>query len=212
MSRKSLFVNALTFARIPLVFGWFLFAILSEYSHRIELWGAAACVSLTLVGLTDAFDGALARRWGVVSTLGKMSDPLMDKVFYVVVFPTLAWLIQHTTGNDVHALVMLLFAIFYILRDLWVTFLRSVGALYGADGAAMWLGKVRTALSFPVAGLIYLYVLIYPLLSESNATAGLFACYALEGVMILLNFISFFTYTCKYWVYVKRAMGKNISA
>ena len=50
---------------------------------------------------------------------------------------------------------MMSFTILYMLRDTWVTFMRMVGTLYVADVAAAWLGKVRTALSFPGAGWVY---------------------------------------------------------
>jgi len=36
-----------------------------------------------LFALTDALDGFLARRWGVVSKLGKDLDPFVDKIFAV---------------------------------------------------------------------------------------------------------------------------------
>ena len=75
--KRSLIVNALTFSRLPLVFAWLGFAMAAEYS------GSAACAALAgaalfLSGLTDYFDGTLARRWDVVTPLGKMADPLMD--------------------------------------------------------------------------------------------------------------------------------------
>ena len=150
---KSFFVNALTFARVPFILLWLAFAVVQEYVGGFWL-GFWACVAMLLSGLTDLWDGQLARKWGVVSTLGKMADPLMDKVFYIVAFPALVWQAAHQGGGEVHALALLAFTLLYMLRDTWVTFLRSVGALYGADVGAMWIGKVRTALSFPGAGLI----------------------------------------------------------
>ena len=131
MNTKSLFVNTLTFIRVPLIFLWLLLALVEEYVPSVALIVLAGA-SMFLAGITDAFDGALARRWNVVSPLGKMADPLMDKVFYVVAFPALTWMILHQ-GDTTHSLVMLAFTMLYILRDLWVTFLRSVGSLYGAD-------------------------------------------------------------------------------
>ena len=96
-------VNAITFARVPLILGWALLVL--------------AASAMLLAGLTDLWDGMLARRWGVVSTLGKMADPLMDKAFYIVAFPTLSWQILHQGGNEFHALAMLAFTILYMLRD-----------------------------------------------------------------------------------------------
>ena len=88
MSSKRLIVNAMTFARVPLIFAWLGFAIAQEF--RGGFWLAFwACAMMLLSGLTDAWDGKLARKWGVVSTIGKMADPLMDKVFYIVAFPAL---------------------------------------------------------------------------------------------------------------------------
>ena len=167
-----------------------------------------AGLAMFLSGATDAVDGMLARRWNVVSPLGKMADPLMDKVFYVVTFPALSWLIMHQ-GDSLHSFVMLVFSILYILRDLWVTFLRSVGSLYGADGAAMWLGKVRTALSFPAAGWVYAYIVFNDLQCLAPfRDYMLWSCYAVEGCMILLNVVSFYTYTKAYSSYLKKALER----
>ena len=203
MNAKSLFVNTLTFLRVPLIFAWLILAVIEEFHYSpwlIFFAGAAMFFS----GLTDAFDGMLARKWNVVSPLGKMADPLMDKVFYVVTFPALAWLLLKQ-GESGHSLVMLAFAILYILRDLWVTFLRSVGSLYGADGAAMWLGKVRTALSFPAAGWVYAYIVFNDLpFFVSVEKYMLWSCYLVEGLMIMLNLVSSCTYTRAYSCYLKK--------
>ena len=208
MNRRSVIVNAITFARVPLILAWFGFAVAEEHLGGFAL-GFLACAAMLLAGLTDAFDGALARRWGVVSTLGKMADPLMDKVFYVVVFPTLTWLIAHQGESGAHALAMLAFTILYILRDMWVTFLRSVGSLYGADVAAMWLGKVRTALSFPAAGWVYLFLIAHPSAPSAWAGRWLASCYAVEAAMIVINLVSFVTYTRAYSPYLKKALAQK---
>ena len=205
MNTKSLFVNTLTFIRVPLIFLWLLLALVEEYVPSVALIVLAGA-SMFLAGITDAFDGALARRWNVVSPLGKMADPLMDKVFYVVAFPALTWMILHQ-GDTTHSLVMLAFTMLYILRDLWVTFLRSVGSLYGADCAAMWLGKVRTALSFPAAGLVYAYLVFNDMSPFAAWKGGMLAiCYCAEAFLILLNLVSFVTYTRAYMPYLKKAL------
>ena len=215
MSPRRFFVNALTFARVPLIFAWLGFAVAQEFfgGFGLAFW---ACAMMLLSGLTDAWDGMLARKWGVVSTLGKMADPLMDKVFYIVAFPALTWQILHQGGEgaQVHGLVMLGFTILYMLRDTWVTFLRSVGTLYGADVAAMWLGKVRTALSFPGAGWVYMYLAFAPMLPNTEGGCflkgyWLLSCYVVEGFLIVLTVWSLFTYTAAYWPYLKKALERK---
>lgn len=207
---KTVFVNALTFLRVPLIFTWLALAVLQNYRGGFGL-ALAALAAMFLAAVTDAFDGALARRWNVVSQLGKMADPLMDKVFFVVSFSALAWMVAHRggEGSEAHSVVMMLFTILYIVRDLWVTFMRSVGALFGADVAAMWLGKVRTALSFPAAGWIYLYLLMHGEVAPRWSAAWLWSCYAVETAMIVLNVVSFYTYTRVYMPYLKKALERR---
>ena len=208
MSFHRTFVNALTFARVPLIFAWLGFAVAQEFCGGFGL-AVAACAMMLLSGLTDAWDGILARKWGVVSTLGKMADPLMDKVFYIVAFPALVWQIMHQGESNLHALVMLFFTILYMLRDTWVTFMRSVGTLYGADVAAMWLGKVRTALSFPGAGWVYLYCCFHKTAPTSWNGPWLLSCYIVEGLLVILTVWSLFTYTAAYWPYLRRALDRK---
>lgn len=208
MTARTVLVNTLTFLRVPLIFAWMVLAIVGEFRGSVAL-GLVAVTMMSFAGLSDLVDGWLARRWNVVTPLGKMADPLMDKVFYVVAFPTLTWLVQRPGESDVHALVMLVFTILCILRDLWVTFMRAVGSMYGADGAAMWLGKVRTALLFPFAGLIYFYTFLHRLLPVAGQTACLWACFAAEAAMIVLNLYSSVAYTRVYLPYLKKALERK---
>ena len=55
-----------------------------EYQSTLWLFGFAAA--------TDGLDGFLAKRCGWTSELGKILDPLADKILLVGVFITLAWM------------------------------------------------------------------------------------------------------------------------
>ena len=202
-SAHRLIVTALTLSRVPLIVLFAIGAVVAHYCGGPLLpWVAGFFMGSS--GMSDFFDGRLARKWGVVSSFGKLADPLMDKVFFIVVFPTLLWLIGAQGESVFHALLMLVFTIFWILRDQWVTFLRAVAAPYGADLSALWLGKVRTALSFPCAGFIYAYLSLHNVLPESwNPSAWcpywLWTVWAVELALIALN-----AYTC--WVYTRMYM------
>ena len=211
---QSFFVNALTFARVPLIFAWAVLAVVHEFTRAPADCGSvalavAAGLAMFFAGLTDAWDGALARRWKVVSTLGKMADPLMDKVFYIVAFPVLSWQVLHQGGNEFHALLMVGFTVLYMLRDTWVTFMRSVGALFAADVAAMWLGKVRTALSFPGAGWVYVYLAFHRAAPAAWERPWLLSCYVVEAGLILLTLWSLCTYTAAYLPYLRQALHRR---
>ena len=208
LSSKSLIVNALTLSRVPLIFVYLVFAILGNFSESY-VYPLAAILAGAAAGISDFFDGMLARRWCVVSEFGKMADPLMDKVYFIVAFPSLVWLAAMQGESPAHAVVLLVFTILWILRDQWVTFLRAVASLYHANVAAMWLGKVRTALSFPCAGVIYVYLAFHRFWPMAVAETGLQACFVVEGFLILLNLYSFIVYTRSYFPYVRRAMGRE---
>ena len=207
----SVFVNALTFSRVPLIFAFMVVAMVAEFRHSWAL-ALVACLCMGFAGLSDLLDGRLARKWKVVSAFGKLADPLMDKVFFIVAFPTLLWLIGMQGENRVHLAVMLVFTVLYILRDQWVTFLRAVASTYRADVSAMWLGKVRTALSFPAAGLIYTYLAFRRFLPTSWNGPFLALLYVVEAFLIVLNVYSCIVYTRAYWPYIRRAIDSSDGA
>ena len=116
-------------------------------------------------------------------------------------------MIARQGGGGAHSLVLLCFTILYVLRDTWVTFMRMVCARYGVDVAAAWLGKVRTALSFPGAGWIYLYCGFRRLVPESWQAPWLWSCYAVELVLAALTVWSLLTYTAAYMPYLRRSLA-----
>lgn len=72
--------NALTTLRLLLVpvFAYFLFAQ-EAGSADYELYRYIAALIFVLASITDWVDGYLARRMNVVTTFGKVADPLADK-------------------------------------------------------------------------------------------------------------------------------------
>jgi len=204
---RQVIVNAITFSRLPLVFLWLALALAGEYVGGFA-FAVAALLALFLSGVSDFTDGVLARRWNVVTQLGKMADPLMDKAVYVVVFPAITWLLMHQNCTW-HSLLMLAFTILYVLRDLWVTFMRSVAALFGGEVGAMKLGKVRTALTFPTAGIVYMYVSLRGLLPGEGRALFAYTCLFVELVMIAINLVSFAVYTRAYMPFLKRALERK---
>lgn len=214
-----LVVNGITFIRVPFILAFLVLALthgwgvqrhlLKEAASPSDVWAWVALACLTLSALTDLFDGALARRWKVVTKFGAMCDPLMDKVFYLIVFPTLLWLLPIGKPEERwHALFMVILTVLYLLRDQWVTFLRSVGTLYGADCAATFLGKFRTAMTFPLCGFIYLYIMLYDY-PKDTMTAFRWIIYAGEAVAIFLNFWSLYVYTRNYLPYIRKSISEK---
>lgn len=69
--------NAITVARLALVPVFLVLLVGSEMTR--PGWRAAACVVFLAASVTDVFDGWIARRYGLVTSFGKIADPIVDK-------------------------------------------------------------------------------------------------------------------------------------
>ena len=191
---KFYFVQALTLVRAPLIF---LFLAVSVFTgHPVsEFWFVVAFAAMMLSAVTDLFDGYFARKFKVTSQLGSYADPMTDKVFYLTTFPTLIYLADRI-GQHGHARALLVLAILFLLRDQWVSFLRSIGALHNLSAKANWSGKARTLISFPTICVIYYYLQAPAhwdfLIPEP-------VVYVMEGLSVAINLISIGVYTGRYW-------------
>ncbi len=134
---KSLFAdvwnlpNLLTFGRILMIPLCLYFL---QKGDRRNCYFAA--LVFTLAAFTDLLDGYLARRMGVESVLGKLLDPLADKL---IVMATLVWMVP-MDRIPAWATVLLL------AREFSITGLRSIAASEGLVISAGQDGKTKTAL------------------------------------------------------------------
>ncbi len=129
--------NALSALRIVIV-PFFAWAFLT--GHTI-----VATILLVLSGLSDMFDGMIARKFDQVTELGKMLDPLADKLTQGVVALCLG--IKHPVIFPVLVL--------FILKELCM--LVCGGVLLKRKKrpcAAQWYGKVATVMFYISVGII----------------------------------------------------------
>ena len=173
--------NLITLARIamiPLVLIW-----IDNYSPR---YSALACAVFLVAALSDALDGYLARRMGLVTVVGKFLDPLADKL---IVLSTLVVLVAR---DRVPAwLVVILMS-----RELAVTGLRAIASSEGLVIAAGQWGKIKTALQlvgiafllvhFPYDILLFRYELDFH-------QVGIYLLYA-SPVMSVLSAVEYFQF------------------
>lgn len=148
--------NTLTLFRIAAVP---LIVILMLYPNRISTWIAA--ILFSLAAITDYFDGYFARRFGLVSNLGKVMDPVADKLLVSSAFIMLtalgwvpAWMVCIIIG-----------------REIAVTGLRNIIAEKGEDVSASSLGKYKTG--FQIAAIIPLLI-HYPFFGLDAQAVGRF--------------------------------------
>jgi CDP-diacylglycerol--glycerol-3-phosphate 3-phosphatidyltransferase len=126
----------LTWARIvmiPLLIGLFFLpdAWLSPQGKNFS-----ACALFVLAAVTDAFDGHLARKYGLVTPLGAFLDPVADKLMVCAALVVLLYL------DRVDPLVSLVI----IGREITISALREWMAQVGASAsvAVNSLGKMKT--------------------------------------------------------------------
>lgn len=135
--------NLLTLGRVAAI--PMLVILLLFDSREAGFWAAAV---FGLAAITDWLDGWLARKWEIVTVLGKFLDPLADKL---IVMAALIMLIPLGRAPA--------WAVFLILaREMVVTGLRSIASSEGIVIAASDLGKYKTILQMTaIPGLLLHY-------------------------------------------------------
>ena len=113
---------------------------------------AVALVTFSVAAATDWLDGYLARKLGLVTPLGKLLDPLADKILVCAAFVYFS----AQPVNGYHAPVWVTCVI--IAREFLVTGLRQIAVEAGQVLAADKLGKWKTTfqLTFCITGLVWL--------------------------------------------------------
>jgi len=100
---------------------------------------------------TDWLDGFLARRWGQVTSLGRIIDPLADKI---VIAGVLVLCLTYPETND---LVPSWLVLLVIAREFLVSGLRAFVEGQGHSFAAGWSGKSKFLLQAVYCGAVLFY-------------------------------------------------------
>src|SRR6476660_810654 len=144
--------NSLTIARIffvPLLVG----ALVAE-GISIRLFGVIitnewlALAIFLIAAATDLLDGYLARRWGQVTTIGTLLDPIADKLLIS------AALISLVQVNAVPGWMVILI----VGREFAISGLRSIAAAEGYTIRASDLGKTKMMAQVTAISLLLLSI------------------------------------------------------
>lgn len=110
-----------------------------------------ATIIFAAASITDYYDGKIARKYNLVTNLGKLLDPLADKILVISALVTL------TKFDE----ISLWFVLIIIFRELLITGLRSIVAAEGVVIAAGNLGKWKTFVQMVVLVIIILFPLSF---------------------------------------------------
>lgn len=178
------FPNALTLVRI--FFVPLLIAALVQENVSIRLDGVLithewlALAIFLIAAITDLLDGYLARRWGQVTTIGTLLDPIADKL---LVSAALIALVQ---VRAVPAWMVILI----VGREFAISGLRSIAAVEGYTIRASDLGK--TKMTAQVVAISFL------MLSIRHAALAPLAMWMMWTVVVFAM-ISALQYFRKFW-------------
>lgn len=145
--------NQITLLRIGLAFVCIWLIVRDTFISM--LW---AFIVFIAASLTDYFDGLVARKFSLVSDLGKILDPIADKILIIGVF--LAFL-------DLGAIHVWIVTVI-LLRELIITSLRFFCLNKGIVLEAKILGKHKTVSQIAGVILIFITLLIVKAAPDSN--------------------------------------------
>jgi CDP-diacylglycerol--glycerol-3-phosphate 3-phosphatidyltransferase len=132
LGRNSLnWPNAITMSR--LILALVLFALIDYQGY----WKTGVIV-FVVAAATDALDGFIARRYGMVTVLGRILDPFVDKFIICGAFIFLL----AKSGSGINAWMVMI----VIGREMFITGLRGFLEQQGKDFSAAWSGKVKMGL------------------------------------------------------------------
>ncbi len=153
--------NLLSLFRIAII--PFLVYILT---YTDPLASALAALLFLVAAATDYFDGYLARRNKTVSNLGKVLDPLADKLMIVATLIMLA-----AMDRPDNAIVPAWLVVVVVARETAVTILRGIALTEGIVMEAETLGKYKLVLQVIA---VFALVLHYPYLGVDFYVVGMY--------------------------------------
>jgi len=169
--------NSITLARICVV--PFLFFLLASPG---PFWSLVLAALFVLASITDFLDGYFARKYNLITTMGKFLDPLADKLIV-----NSAMILMIPIGRIDAWIVVVI-----IMRDLIVDGIRSIASSEGIYIQASILGKQKTlAQIFAVTALM----IHYPFLTLDAHQVGTVILY----VALILTVYSAFDYFIKFY-------------
>lgn len=153
--------NKLTLLRVILI-PIFLIVLLGNWIPT-PINRYVAVFIFIIASLTDMLDGKIARKWNMVTNLGKFMDPLADKLLVS------AALISMVQLGDLSAWIVIVI----ISREFIITGFRLIAVEANIVIAASWWGKIKTTTQ--------MIMIVYVLLGLQG-----FVLETIEGLLVAL--------------------------
>ena len=176
--------NLISYVRILLVP---VFAILFRQGYL-----GWALVAIVVSGLTDFVDGKIARKFNQVSDLGKLLDPLADKITQITL-AILLFLEFNECSDNLMKTFSWVFLVFLVKEAIFVlggVIMSSFGLVHSS---AEIFGKVSTFFFYGVMVVLFLFGPEVGVFSR-NFTLPSVACVVLIVISVILTLVAFVSY------------------
>ncbi len=179
--------NLLSFLRIIMVP---VFGVLFYHDHLL-----AALLVLVASGVTDFLDGKIARRFHQISELGKMLDPVADKLT-MITLAILMFLEFHKCESSLMKACSWIFFVFLAKEFVFIVGGAAMIAFGIIPGAAEIYGKIATFVFYAIMVVLFLFGPEVGVVARRVPAAMLpdWACVILVSISALLTIIAFVSY------------------
>lgn len=190
--------NIVSLSRIvisPVVY----FMMISDKPGVVQL----SCFLFLIGALTDFFDGWLARKFRLVTSLGTFFDPLADKFLTTAAFMGFVYL----------NIIPLWMVIIIIIRDFGTTILRLVADRRGVPIKTSMSAKSKTFLQMVFISYLLALLFVKNMIISSSVRYiidGLINSKFVHYAMFLLTLLSFWT-AIEYLIQNRRIFTANVS-
>lgn len=179
--RQQLFTipNILSYIRILLIpfIIWKYFEAESVNDYRM------VAVIVAISGITDMFDGLIARKFNMITELGKTLDPVADKLTHIALVICLS----------VRYPWMVYFLILVLIKEgfMGITGIIIIHKKQAKLDGAKWFGKLSTA----IFDFFMVFLILFPSIPESYAKVMII----ISAAFMIFSFIGYSIVFRKMW-------------
>ncbi len=190
---KGIFEGCLTIPNLMSVIRILLIPVFAVLYYKGYIWWSVLVLAIS--GVSDFLDGKIARKFNQVSALGKMLDPVADKltIFALAIVLFLKFKSAENASMQAFAWVFLLFIAKDIIMILGAILLIALGS---RPVAAEIYGKVATFVFYVVMVVIIGFGPEVGAISASypNLTLPVTVMNVLVVIAVILTFVAFISY------------------
>ena len=183
--------NIITLSRVfltPIMIVFFMLPIANGIGKFIAF-------AIYVIGsLTDAVDGHIARKYNLVSNIGKMLDSIADKFIQ-----TSAIILILAMTDILPEWVSVTMLLIMILRDIYINAIRQICLTNGVVVAADFLGKLKSIFIDIATAVLMFFVAINTMVSSRFVTYIMICGISILIVGVGLSIISCINYTISSW-------------